>query len=85
MADIKTHLRELSVAVTIGLLKSHTAFSVEDLYDPAHFYACAERVIAGSIASAQNIAKLPCFTNELKEIVYNGFRLWARRSPAFRR
>ena len=33
MADIKTHLRELSVATTVGLLKQEIQFKKEDLYN----------------------------------------------------
>ena len=32
MADIKTHLRELSVATTVGLLKLNVEFDVNELY-----------------------------------------------------
>ena len=33
MADIKTHLRELSVATVLGLLKNNLRFQLEDLYN----------------------------------------------------
>lgn len=33
MADIKTHLRELSVAITIGLFKLGINFKLSDLYN----------------------------------------------------
>ena len=45
MADIKTHLRELSVATTVGLLKSSIVFQLEDLYDSKIFFSFAEQVI----------------------------------------
>lgn len=53
MADIKTHLRELSVATTIGLLKTHTQFELCDLYDSNKFFSLATSVIAGDISNAK--------------------------------
>ena len=39
MADIKTTLRELSVATTIGLLSSNIEFQQQDLYDSQRFFS----------------------------------------------
>ena len=75
MADIKTHLRELSVATTIGLLKEGIKFSVSDLYDSKKFFDYAKNVISGDISSAKNLCTTTSFTGELKTIVDNGYRL----------
>lgn len=37
MANIKTNLRELSVAVTVGLLKNNIDFNLTDLYNTRFF------------------------------------------------
>ena len=75
MADIKTHLRELSVATTIGLLKDGLTYSLQDLYDSSKFFNFASLVITGDISSAKNLCTTPTFTGELKQIVDNGHRL----------
>ena len=75
MADIKTHLRELSVATTVGLLKLEIDHKRDDLYDSARFLAYAKMVITGDISSANNLKTEPSFTGELKQIVDNGYRL----------
>lgn len=75
MADIKTHLRELSVATTIGLLKLEVDFQKSDLYDARRFLAYAQKVISGDISSASNIASETTFTGELRQIVDNGYQL----------
>lgn len=75
MADIKTHLRELSVATTIGLLKMEIDFKKSDLYDAKRFLSYAQKVISGDISSASNIASETTFTGELRQIVDNGYQL----------
>lgn len=75
MADIKTHLRELSVATTIGLLKNGISYSLQDLYDSSRFFSYASQVITGDISSAKNLCAAPAFTGELRQIVDNGHRL----------
>lgn len=75
MADIKTHLRELSVATTIGLLKNGTNYTLQELYDSSKFFSYASQVISGDISSARNLCTTPTFTGELKQIVDNGHRL----------
>jgi hypothetical protein len=86
MADIKTHLRELSVATTIGLLKTHTQFELCDLYDSNKFFSLATSVIAGDISNARNVCTQARFTDELRLIVDNGYRLgcYIFNSPNFR-
>lgn len=44
MADIKTHLRELSVATTVGLLNSGIRFTLDDLRDSRSFLALQNRL-----------------------------------------
>ena len=75
MADIKTHLRELSVATTVGLLKSSIVFQLEDLYDSKIFFSFAEQVITGDISNAKKLCECLTFTGELKQIVDNGYKL----------
>lgn len=75
MADIKTHLRELSVATTIGLLKDGIPFNLMDLYNSSKFFEFANEVITGDISSAKNLCTQPTFTKDLKQIVDNGFNL----------
>lgn len=75
MADIKTHLRELSVATTVGLLNLEIDFQKSDLYDSKRFWAYAKRVISGDISSADNLTTETTFTGELKQIVDNGYQL----------
>lgn len=75
MADLKTHLRELSVATTIGLLKNQIDFSVQDLYNSRRFYKYATEVIRNDISSAENILSEAVYTGELRSIVNNGYKL----------
>lgn len=75
MADIKTHLRELSVATTVGLLRDSIQFKTSDLYDSKQFWAFAQKVISGDISNASNLLDEPTFKGELKQIVDNGFQL----------
>lgn len=78
MADIKTHLRELSVATTIGLLNMEIEFKRDDLYDAQRFLAYAKKVISGDISSANNLAEETTFEGELRQIIDNGYRLGKR-------
>ncbi len=75
MADLKTHLRELSVATTIGLLNNGISFQLQDLYDSGKFFTYAAQVIANDISSAKNICSQPTFTGELRTIINNGYKL----------
>lgn len=75
MADIKTHLRELSVATTVGILASGTPLNIADMYDSATFLSLAKSVIKSDISSANNLLHQPKFTGELKTIVDNGVKL----------
>lgn len=75
MADMKTHLRELSVATTVGLLKDNISFSTTDLYDSKKFFTFAKQVISGDISSAMNLCSTPTFSGNLKIIVDNGYNL----------
>ncbi len=75
MADIKTHLRELSVATTVGVVASGKALHLSDMYDSRKFLALANSVICNDISSADNLLDYPKFTGELRTIVDNGFKL----------
>ncbi|MBO5281989.1 MAG: hypothetical protein J6B43_02495 [Lachnospiraceae bacterium] len=74
MADVKTHLRELSVATTIGLLNSEIAFQQSDLYDRQCFLSYAKKVISNDISSADNLSAYDTFTGDLQIIVDNGYK-----------
>jgi len=75
MADIKTHLRELSVATTIGLLKEGIKFNFSDLLISKNFFNYACKLISNDISSAVNILEVSSFDGELKQVVENGYRL----------
>lgn len=75
MADIKTHLRELSVATTIGILKEEMPVTINDLYNSEKFYNYASKLISNDISSAANILSEPMYTGELRAIINNGYRL----------
>ena len=55
MADIKTHLRELSVAVTVGLLLRKYDFCLNELYNSDRFIKYAKEIIENDISSASNL------------------------------
>lgn len=86
MADIKTHLRELSVATTIGLLNAEIEFQSEDLYQSERFLAYAKQVISNDISSAENLRDYIIFSGDLKIIIENGYRLGKRiyENPYFK-
>lgn len=75
MADVKTHLRELSVATTVGLMKNGISFNLCDLYDSKTFMDYAKKVIANDISNASNIENQKILSGELQHIVDNGFQL----------
>ncbi len=73
MADIKTHLRELSVAVAIGCLKA--GIQVPSLLTPDSFMEIARRTVSGDISSASNIRTLPRFDKEHTDIISHSIAL----------
>ena len=73
MADIKTHLRELSVAVAIGCLKTKTPFL--SAFTPTGFMDIANNTVSGDIKSADNILILSVFNQEHIDIINNGISL----------
>lgn len=75
MADIKTHLRELSVAITVGLLNERVEFTPSDLLTGSRFIAYAKKIINNDISGAENLTDYNVFTGELKIIVENGYKL----------
>lgn len=75
MADIKTHLRELSVATTIGLYQAEIEFQPSDLYSSKRFLAYARQVISNDISSADNLADYTVFSGDLQLIIENGYKL----------
>ncbi|MFI3142310.1 MAG: hypothetical protein R3Y27_08405 [Clostridia bacterium] len=73
MADIKTHLRELSVAVAIGCLNTKKSFAAA--YTPIGFMEIAKCTVLNDIGSADNILSLIEFNNEHISIIDNGLLL----------
>lgn len=75
MADIKTHLRELGVATTVGLLIKKINFTIEDLYDSEKFFAFSKQVICNDISSTSNILSVKKYLGEYKSIIDNSYKL----------
>lgn len=75
MADIKTHLREIGVATTVGLLIKKIPFTIDDLYSSSKFYSLSKMVIDNDISSASNILEFEKFTGEYKTIIDNSYKL----------
>lgn len=73
MADIKTHLRELSFCLQMGVLKNQLEINISDL-SPNKFFELSNGVISNDINSARNIL-CSQFDNEQKQIIINGARL----------
>lgn len=76
MADIKTNLRELSVALSIGLLiNKQEEIRQDDLFRGERFFYLASKFIDTDISSAASISNIKEFSPDLIEIVKNGTRL----------
>ncbi len=75
MADIKTHLRELSVATTVGAMASGKHLRLSDMYDSKVFLSLAKSVICNDISAADNLLAYSTFDGELRSIVDNGYKL----------
>ena len=75
MADIKTHLRELSVAVTVGLLLRKYDFCLNELYNSDRFIKYAKEIIENDISSASNLLIMDNFSPKLCQIINNGYNL----------
>ncbi len=74
MADLKTHLREISVAVTVGLLAKGNKFTLENLYNKKFFFDAATNIIKEDVTSAisNNSGN---YSTELCQIIKNGYNL----------
>lgn len=89
MADIKTNLRELSVATTLGMLKRDDGVAEKaNLYKSKKFVEEANSVIYNSIASANNLLlgeSQPEYNQECRDIIDNGYKLAKKifENPAF--
>lgn len=75
MADIKTHLRELSVATTVGLLNAEIEVYPSDLMRGDRFFAYAKQMINNDISSANNLVEYAIFSDDLQMIIENGYKL----------
>lgn len=75
MADIKTNLRELSVAV--GIHYAHIKKHPQEVIDstPNFFYDLCSHIVSNDISNAQNILSLNTFNAEHRSIIYNGLKL----------
>lgn len=70
MADIKTNLRELSVALSIGLLiKKQEEISQEELFHGDRFFYLATKIIDSDISSAEEISLLKEFPYDFLAIL----------------
>lgn len=75
MADIKTHLRELSVGVFTSLIIKKEKFDINDFYSSTYFLNKAKSIFKNDISSASNILSIPKFCDENKEITNHGLKL----------
>ena len=74
MADIKTNLREISVAITAALLIKKINFDYNDLYEPQKLKKLATTASV-NCENASNIFNIFEYTEDLKEIIENGYNL----------
>lgn len=74
MADIKTSLRELSVAVTVGLLARNSEFALEELYDCEKFFNFSKEIVKTNVPITQ-LSSIKEFTPEFRNIIKNGYAL----------
>lgn len=75
MADIKTHLREISFALKLGLLKEGKEVKDDEiLNNPQLFFKLSSSVIKNGISSASNLL-VNMFDSEQINIIKNGFKL----------
>lgn len=74
MADIKTNLREISVAISAGLLIKGISFSKNDLYEPKKLKNLAN-IIGVDFKNASNIFDVEIYNQDLKDIITNGYNL----------
>lgn len=74
MADIRTHLRELSVGIYIGCSQQNISASIEGL-TPQNFLNLANKVFATDMTKASNILELPNFSTPELDIIKNGYKL----------
>ena len=76
MADIKTILRETSVATIVGLKKEEIEYTIEELYNPSLFLQYAKQVISGELGSLNDsLDSINSFSNEEINIINNGNKL----------
>lgn len=75
MADIKTHLRELSVA--LGVYYEINDVDVNDLLNitPQEYFNISRQVISNNIDAANNILTLNSFNQDFISIINNGINL----------
>ena len=75
MADLKTSLRELSVALIIGIKTKHLSIPINELYHPKTFIDTILKVVNNDVGNAINIANLKKFNDSLLKVISNGFKL----------
>lgn len=76
MADIKTVLREVSVATIVGLKKEEIEYTIEELYKPNSFLQYAKQVISGDLGNLAELLKpKDSFSSKEKNIINNGNKL----------
>lgn len=74
IADIKTHLRELSVAVGAGsIIKGE--YHLDIIPDSESFFEECEEYVEGNLISARNILDVDIRSGEYSSIVRNGLKM----------
>lgn len=75
MADIKTHIRELSVAIGASLSVDKQGREKIDLTRAEVFFQYACHIIDNDISAASNILTIGDFSEEYLQILNNGLKL----------
>jgi hypothetical protein len=75
MADLKTSLRELSVATTIGLLSHGVNFKLEDILRQDFFWYHVKSLVREFPFPIFEYASDDSFNSELQKIINNGYNL----------
>lgn len=75
MADIKTNIRELSVAIGINLISQNKNINIDKLCNPKIFINTAKDSVSNLSYHANNILDLNKIEEDNKQILINGFTL----------
>lgn len=75
MADIKTTLRELSVATTLGTFIKNREIDLDTLLNPQNFINQTKSVVSGEIKFSDELLCIQSFDKDLIQIIKNGYIL----------